>query len=64
MIHIKKIFRDFLLAQWLRLHPPNEEGPGLIPGGVTKIPHDRANHRREEKKQNSEGEVSWLFTLM
>ena len=36
MVHIKKIFRDFLLAQWLRLHPPNAEGPGLIPGGGTR----------------------------
>ena len=44
MIHIKKIFRDFLLAQWLRLHPPNEEGPGLIPGGGTRsrMPQMRA----------------------
>jgi len=44
MVHIKKICRDFLLAQWLRLHPPNAEGPSLIPGGGTRchMPQIRA----------------------
>ena len=44
MVHIKKIFRDFLLAQWLRLHPSNAEGPSLIPDGGTRshMPQIRA----------------------
>ena len=28
-----------LVVQWLRLHAPNAEGMGLIPGQGTKIPH-------------------------
>ena len=42
---------DFLVVQGLRLCAPEAGGTGLIPGGVTKIPHDRAKHRREEKKK-------------
>ena len=42
---------DFLVVQWLRLCAPEAGGTGLIPGGVTKIPHDRAKHIREKKKK-------------
>ena len=28
--------QDFLVVQWLRLHAPNAEGPGSIPGQETR----------------------------
>ena len=39
-----------LVVQWLRLHAPNAEGMGLIPGQGTKIPH--AKWQREKKKSD------------
>ena len=53
------------MVQWLRLCAAKAGGTGLIPGGGTKIPHERVKNRTEKKKKKtSEGEVSWLFTLL
>ena len=44
-----RCYRDFLAVQWLRLHPPNARGTGLIPDWGTKIPQ-AAWHGQKKKK--------------
>ena len=41
----------FLVVQWLRLCAAKAGGTGLIPGGGTKIPHERVKNRTEKKKK-------------
>ena len=52
-IILRKYFRTFLVVQWLKLHAPNAEGPGLIPGQGTrshisqlKIPHTATKKKK------------------
>ena len=35
----RKSLGTSLAVQWLRVHAPNTEGTGLVPGRETKIPH-------------------------
>ena len=46
----RQVIGTFLVVQWLRLHSPNAEGTGLIPGWGTKIPH--ATQHSQIKREN------------
>ena len=47
-----KIFGETSLAvQWLRLHAPNAQGIGSIPGWGTKIPHAVLCGQKKKKKR-------------
>ena len=63
MVHesgIKKISRDFLAVQWIRLCASNAGGVGSISGQGTKIPYAlwHSQKRTKEKISNIEGKDS------
>ena len=52
------------MVQWLGLRALTAQGPGLIPGQRTKIPHPtRCAAKRKKKKKNDDYVFSSLLSL-